>query len=536
MNTLDLNKSDIAREMRLGTRWCLALLTYYLVIAMFFIGIYQHEIDSDGTSYITLAQKYLAGDFGNAVTGHWAPMISWLMVPFLYFNLDPILAFRIVSLLIGIVTIVGIDRLLLTLQIRRPIRILYLFSLSPVIAWYAENDIGSDLICACMLVMYLLTVLRDDYQRNKYAGIISGSIGALAFLSKNYNFYFFFMHFTCINVAYWANAANKQLKKTVAVNFISAIVVFSLVGGTWIGLISHKYHRLTAGTAGGMTLLLLKVGPTGYPMLKDGFFPPPNETAMSAWEDPAKIAFRFWNPLDSPDDFAIYLKGVGKNISSFLGGMLLNYIFIMTVIFYVTALFWHKKRFGIKINVIMFSLLLYPVGYLILYYDGQRYIWFSILLLYVLSAYALNMLFSKYTESKAVRFCLPAILYVSLLALTIIRVNRDYQQDVFNLDALYTTSTEIARSFNMQNQNIASQDGSWNYALDLSYFLKARYFGMAMAHEPNARLRKELLDLNIHYYFVFGKLKNDLDILKPEKRFHSVSGELTIYKVVRPAV
>ena len=522
--------TDAARDTRIGIGWYLGLLAYFLLISAFFIRFYQHEMDVDGTSYISLAYKYLAGDFKNAVTGHWAPLISWLMVPFLYFDLEPILAFRVASAVIGIATMAGIDRLLLELRIRKSLRLWYLVSLSPVIAWYAENDVGSDLLCACALIMYLLVVLRDSYQNNRCLGMLSGLMAALCYLAKNYNFYFFFLHFTCLNLCYWTRATTNDQKRTIAANFISAILVFALVGGTWIGLISNKYHKFTVGTAGDMTLLLLKVGPAGYPMLKDGFFSPPNDTAMSAWEDPAQIKFESWSPLNSADDFTVYLKGVLNNISKFLRGILLNYIFALTITYYATMLFFFKKEFDKKIYYVLMTALLYPIGYLVLYYDGQRYIWLSTILLYVLSAYAINRKSVEYgnSNSRIYKYCLPGVLCISLLALTVIRVNRDYKLDVSEMDELYKTSREIAKHLDMKNKNIASQDGNWNHTLDLSYFLKARYFGLARADEANAQLRKELLDLHIQYYFVFGRLRNNLDILKPEMQLHG----LTIYKVL----
>lgn len=150
--------------------------------------------------------------------------------------------------------------------------------------------------------------------------------------------------------------------------------------------------------------------------------------------------------------------------------MLVNYIFVLTIVYYTTMLFFFKKKFDKKIYFTLFTIFLYPIGYLAIYYDGQRYIWITTILLYVLSAYALNMLFLKYEKSRAIRYYVPAALCVSLIALTLVRVNRDYKLDVSELNNLYYTSNEIIKHYNMQNKNIASQGGNWNHTLDLSYF------------------------------------------------------------------
>jgi hypothetical protein len=311
-------------------------------------------------------------------------------------------------------------------------------------------------------------------------------------------------------------------------------VVFALVTGVWVALISHKYHRFSPSTAGAMSLLLIKVGPNGYPMLTDGFLPPPNETAYSAWEDPAKIKLKSWSPLDSADDFVLYLKAVVMNICKYLHGIAVNYVFVLTILYLAARAFIFKEKFDKKIYYILLTILLYPLGYLMLYYDGQRYVIINMILLYTLSAWAVNELFLKFGTHKIVRFSVPAILYASLLMLTLIRINRDYRLDVSELNSIYETSKDIKKTYHLENQNIASQDGNWNHTLDLSYFLNARYFGRVKEHISNEELRKELLSLNIQHYFVFGKLKNDIDILKPERQFSALPDGLTIYEVVRP--
>jgi hypothetical protein len=161
-------------ERRIGSVWYAVLIVYYLVLSSFFIIYYRHEMDADGISYISLAQKYLNGDLAHAVNGYWSPMISWLIAPLLSLGLEPIISFRTVSILFGIMTLVGIDRLMTEMDITRYTRILYLVALPPVVAWYAENDVGADLLSACILLYYIHATLRDDYQNKKFAGITSG--------------------------------------------------------------------------------------------------------------------------------------------------------------------------------------------------------------------------------------------------------------------------------------------------------------------------------------------------------------------------
>ncbi len=57
------------------------ILILYFVFGLFLLNYYQYILNSDGISYISIAQKYMVGDFGNAINGYWGPLLSWLMIP-----------------------------------------------------------------------------------------------------------------------------------------------------------------------------------------------------------------------------------------------------------------------------------------------------------------------------------------------------------------------------------------------------------------------------------------------------------------------
>ena len=142
----------------IGIGWYSVLVLYYSAISLFFMKFYQHAIAADGTSYISIAQKYLSGSFSEAVNGYWSPLISLLMVPFLSFNIEPFSAFMALSFFTGLIALAGIDMLLKEIKVTKRIRILYLLSLSPVIAYWAENSVNADMLSACVLIYYLVSI------------------------------------------------------------------------------------------------------------------------------------------------------------------------------------------------------------------------------------------------------------------------------------------------------------------------------------------------------------------------------------------
>ncbi len=51
-------------------------------------------------------------DFGNAINGYWGPLLSWLLAPFLAAGLKPLLAVKLLSIIIGLVAIIQSNELI----------------------------------------------------------------------------------------------------------------------------------------------------------------------------------------------------------------------------------------------------------------------------------------------------------------------------------------------------------------------------------------------------------------------------------------
>ena len=93
---MDLKKLFFKRELRL-----IIILIIYLIVGLAIIEKYHYQINPDGISYISIAQKYLAGDFANAINGYWGPLLSWCLMPFLAFNSDALLMAKVLAMLTG---------------------------------------------------------------------------------------------------------------------------------------------------------------------------------------------------------------------------------------------------------------------------------------------------------------------------------------------------------------------------------------------------------------------------------------------------
>jgi hypothetical protein len=510
------------------------VLLAYISLALYFLFLndFKYLIDPDVTSYISVAQKYLRGDYAHAINGHWSPLASWLAVPLLFMKIRPVLAFVLAAIIVGGFTLAGINLLMRTIGVRDHIRFLYGLSLSPLIAWYALTAGNPDLLSLCVLVYYLYLMMREGFKTNNYRGMIAGLLGAIAYLSKSYNFYFFLLHFTCFTFLYWRSSRDTSQRRTVLMNAFSGLLVFFLISGIWIGLLSYKYHTLTVSTAGDYNFSYIRPGSPGQAVDAGGLMPPPNRTAFSAWEDPTYIENVAWSPFQSKEDFYYFIEHTARNAATYLLYIKRKPVVFFTIVVFIVLLVPLRVKFlDNKPWYLFLTTLLQPIGYLMLYVE-ERYVWIDIVIFYILSAFLIDLIWRKMDVAKMRKVVFVSIIcgYIAIWPIASFYYYAGAEVDLPHLKSIYLISRKISHYHDFRHANIASQAENWSDDLYLSYYLNARYFGTVKEGITDKQLKDKLVDYDVDYYFVHGTLGNHIDILKPEKRF----GDLTIYKVVEP--
>ncbi|MEN6291241.1 MAG: hypothetical protein ABFD07_04380, partial [Methanobacterium sp.] len=158
------------------------ILSLYSILAIFSLHYYPH-IGGDEISYIDIAHAYATGEWGNAVNGIWSPLYSWLMAPFFLFNYTSIYGAylsKILSLIIGFFTIIGIRKLAHTFEMDKIVTSALMFSSFPVILYFSLTYNTPDLLAACVLIYYLSAIFDPNYSNKLFNGVLCGLIGALA--------------------------------------------------------------------------------------------------------------------------------------------------------------------------------------------------------------------------------------------------------------------------------------------------------------------------------------------------------------------
>jgi len=491
-------------------RFFIFALAVYFGFGIYLLTDYQHQINPDGVSYISIAQKYLQHNFSEALNGYWGPLFSWLLTLPLSLIASPLLAAKILALLIGALALFGIFRLSYRFEIPGFIRGVLLLALIPVILRYAYGAITPDLLIATTLIFYLVIIFDPGYNRRQYHGWLGGALGSLSYLAKSFGLPFFVAHFVLFNGLHYLGSATKIEKKTVIKNFIFGLGVFFLISGSWIFLLSRKYDRLTFSTAASYNAKIGRMGQHHTRML----IAPTNPTAISGWEDPSYIQFEAPTTADSAAGNAA-APTVSNLISAWLPGwsrLRTNFHATIAVFksFSVSAVIiimaglvycgWAAKQR--RQNVVLQTLLtigLYSGGYMLIIVEA-RYLQLTCFLLMLLAASLPGLFFKDQTSIfRRALITLAPILLLASFALKPLRLLTIAQAPGKNL---YALSVKLNNAGDLHG-NIAS-DEQWVKTTCLAFLNNYKYYG-ATGRKPREALLAKLEQYNIDYYFVWDK-------------------------------
>src|ERR1051326_6759262 len=92
----------IKNQLSLENRIDKILLAVYIFVSLILFPFYRYFIGSaDFVAYLTISEKYAAGDFNEALNSYWGPMISWLTALLIKTGLPALLGFKIIQLVAG---------------------------------------------------------------------------------------------------------------------------------------------------------------------------------------------------------------------------------------------------------------------------------------------------------------------------------------------------------------------------------------------------------------------------------------------------
>ncbi|UCH82119.1 MAG: hypothetical protein JSW20_05680 [Nitrospiraceae bacterium] len=504
-------------------------LTVYAVFCATFF--HYERLTGDATLYLSIAEKYIRGDLSNAVNGYWGPLLSWLLIPFLALGSTHLFAINALNVIFGILTILGVWNLSSRFEMSDSIRTIILIPLVPVLIFISLVE-PMDFLLLCILTYYFAVVFDSRYSSRIKHAFSAGISGSLIYFSKPYGFPFFISHFTIFNILHYASAFTREQKISVLRNFLVGFMLFALISGAWISLISNKYGRFTFSNMGRGVFASLGPGSEhetlekGDPIFFDGFFAPPNETAHVIYEDPSYARKKTWSPFESEETFRHFSSNFLKNIVAVIR-VYESYsrLSISIVIAYLLLLLNNPCGRLLSHRDLVYpfvTLLLFTGGYTLFHIEA-RYLWIANILLLLMGGKVLYTLFkTEFFRKKIVRNVFMLVFMLSFM-ITPIKSSVGIGNENMNKE-MFLLSEELKVKYDIKG-NIASnrlklQTGthdSWHKTLRLSYWLGSRYFGQPRENIDDKDLENELEKFDIDYFF-YWEDRSDIPVFLHKHR------------------
>lgn len=479
------------------------MILVYVILGAFLIQFYRYQINFDGIMYISIAKKYAHGDFYNAINGCWGPLFSLLLVPFIKFNVDPLLSAKILNLILGIFILCGIRLLSYRFQINNTVITIITLVSIPIIWSFAFSYITPDLLLLCFLIYYLYIIFNPFYLNHFIKNnILCGIIGGFAYSTKHFAFPFFITHFFLMNLIFFISVKSKKGKINLIKGLIIGYSFFFLLSGIYIFAIYNKYQIFNYNTITRFAKYM------NAPWVKDinserGFIVPPNNS-IYAGEDPFYLEYgdKTWSPLNSWFLFNYKIKKIIKNFNE-QRWVLERFSYMSLILLFVYLFISYKNIITKKYNSLEFltslTILLYMGGYMYgTVHNDDRYYWIIYILLLLISGNLISATYNKFNITKPQIIFLSAITFLTFCNYPYQALKNNHHDNYLNV---FNLSKELKDKYGIKG-NIASND-EFNRSLFIAYYIDCKYFGISLKYKIEEILDK-ILEFKIDYYLIWN--------------------------------
>ncbi|MFA6584030.1 MAG: hypothetical protein WCS77_07025 [Elusimicrobiaceae bacterium] len=453
------------------------VLAVYFIAGAALLPFFFWQIDADGISYISIARRYIEGDFGGALNGYWGPLLSWLLAALMAAGIKPLAGAKLIGLVSGGLLLPGLSRLMKMAGVRKTLRAALCYAFIPVSLSYFVNVISPDLLVSVFVVWYLVYLGSDKYENTPVKAVYCGIMAALAFFSKGYALPFFLAHFTLVHLARYLRAPEKR--EVLLRRWLAGVMVFFFITAAWIVSVSFKYGPVTFSTTGAYNRNIVGPAYKGHPVNCEGLFEPKDAKALSVWEDPSQIPTRRWSVF-SDEGFIHQLKLLVKNTGHTLFAFESISVFSVFILAGMLWLAIREIKRGAERPAMFFFLLaiaVYCGGYLLVTVR-PRYLYPVYVLLFAGGAGFLEMLFCSGKFKPLVPRCAAVLFVASFLITPAANI-----AEAFGSGRQYFSSAGFIASRYGVEGNIAS-NSRWMESLYLTYWLNEFYRDKTLAGKP----------------------------------------------------
>lgn len=461
------------------------------LLVMILVGLHavQYQLNPDGISYFAIAEHYSNFNIRHAVNAYWSPMLSWLLVPFIWIGLSVSQAFRVV-LFIAMIAILAVQYILQNRFIddrRSNARILKVSGLTVstlgLFVFSALGPITPDAVVLLWVVVYafLLIELFSCITISNSLVFLLGVMGALGFYTKGFLLPLYVLTLiVALSIVALKYRENLRHYITSGVMMIALTIV---IISPWVFALSMKYDKFTLGSSSSYNMSFVGPNSIKHP-INSGLISPSHALAYNAWEDPTNHEYIKWSPLQSFSDAAYHLlNNIPRNYKAVIASVAhwspLIFISVLAGPFiYLISRnrekLWHDNRYK-TIAVVSIVSIVYLIGYIMVHLvGGDRYI-YPIFILGVVGLLALvSYYFDKSDNKQKIALSVTALLSLLLFVYTYILPISISKSEAYKQDKTLTTWASDLQAHIPESSRIAAS-GSKGY--EISYLMNLKSFG-----------------------------------------------------------
>lgn len=482
--------------------WTSGLL--FLLIAIGYFPQFKYHIEGDAMGYIGSVQRYINGDYFNAINGFWSPLSIWLtaigvkitggsIVPVAY-------ALNTISML-GIVLLSM--RLLQRYVTSYSLFELWVFGIGNAIFWCMQMQIAlfADGLNALLLLVTLNILLTKNYEKRWFLWLLTGIVAAIAYMAKSYSFYAVPL-LTLAIVWYKLRQQGIFSVKNILPILLVSIGTMLLFSFPWLYVLYHKYQVWTLSNAGTLNNSWFAFGIMYFSEDIKQLVPPPYSNAMSCWDDLWFHHGKMYGLFDSPKIVILRIRRLVINLMNWpaLSSSLSPFYFVTWCVSIVALLSKHFKTKHTKIIPLILAFLLFPLGYFTLLISG-RYIWFTIPLGMIITIALLHNMLYQHLNALAKKSVF--VLFIcSWLPSSIMQLLHTRESGKHN----YAIAQQL-NQLGITNASMFTNDGmnDMNKAFNIAYYTHNQYYMNFNSNWKIEDVMKDAEKFGVKYYFHFYK-------------------------------
>jgi len=292
-----------------------------------------HQLNPDAIAYLRIAGYYAGGQQELAVTGYWGPLLSWLAVPLLKTGVAPLIAARVVMAVSGVVFLVGAVTVFRTFRLPPVAMLVGAWIAAAWSVFWSVRNITPDLLMAGLVALAVSATMNLFLSHTRRGGeaeisdggkltpaATAGAWWGLAYLAKAVALPL--AGLTCAGLAVAALSGRMELRRELALRLALVWLGTALVAGPWIAVLSLHYGKFTFSTTGPIAHALAGPGESAGRHPAMATLHQPDAGRVTQWEEPTRMAYQYWSPLVSGENFQQQLMVAVANCGEIIAWLL----------------------------------------------------------------------------------------------------------------------------------------------------------------------------------------------------------------------